>query len=87
MSAMSNSQAATSQTDSAASPTASQTSASETAIASDPRAFRNALGRFGTGVAIITTRQGDGRPLGVTVNSFASVSLMFCRVLHYQKLA
>ena len=63
---MSNSPAATSQKESAA---------SQTAIASDPRAFRNALGRFGTGVAIITTRQADGRPLGVTVNSFASVSL------------
>jgi flavin reductase (DIM6/NTAB) family NADH-FMN oxidoreductase RutF len=76
---MSNSQAATHQTDptasSAASLIAAPNSASETATASDPRAFRNALGRFGTGVAIITTRHPDGRPLGVTVNSFASVSL------------
>jgi flavin reductase (DIM6/NTAB) family NADH-FMN oxidoreductase RutF len=38
------------------------------------RAFRDALGRFGTGVTIITCDAGDG-PLGITANSFASVSL------------
>jgi len=41
----------------------------------DPIAFRNSLGCFATGVALITVnckRQGD---LGLTVNSFASVSL------------
>ncbi len=41
----------------------------------DARAFRAALGRFPTGVTIVTTRAGDGRPVGVTVNSFNSVSL------------
>ncbi|MCW5750382.1 MAG: flavin reductase family protein [Alphaproteobacteria bacterium] len=41
----------------------------------DSRAFRDALGCFATGVAIITTRHADGQPEGVTVNSFASVSL------------
>lgn len=41
----------------------------------DPRAFRNALGSFATGVAIITTRDGAGEPVGLTVNSFNSVSL------------
>ncbi len=38
------------------------------------REYRNALGRFGTGVTIVTTSIGD-TPLGITVNSFASVSL------------
>lgn len=40
----------------------------------DPRAFRDALGHFATGVAIITAA-GEGRGLGLTINSFASVSL------------
>lgn len=38
------------------------------------REFRNALGLFGTGVTIVTTSH-DHAPLGITVNSFASVSL------------
>ncbi|MGJ8670231.1 MAG: flavin reductase [Oceanococcus sp.] len=41
----------------------------------DPSAFRQALGSFATGVTIITTRTEDGEPLGLTVNSFNSVSL------------
>ncbi|MBD2763594.1 flavin reductase family protein [Kocuria sp. cx-116] len=41
---------------------------------SDLKAFRNALGTFPTGVAIITTRSGD-KSVGITVNSFSSVSL------------
>jgi flavin reductase (DIM6/NTAB) family NADH-FMN oxidoreductase RutF len=42
----------------------------------DPgRALRTALGRFSTGVAIVTTLTSDARHTGVTVNSFASVSL------------
>ncbi len=41
----------------------------------DPRAFRDALGHFATGVTIVTTRDAEGEPVGVTVNSFASVSL------------
>lgn len=40
----------------------------------EPRAYRAALGRFGTGVTIITCATPDG-PLGITANSFASVSL------------
>ncbi|MER8427895.1 flavin reductase [Mesorhizobium sp. M1403] len=40
----------------------------------DPRLFRRCLGQYATGIAIITT-QVDGRRAGVTVNSFASVSL------------
>lgn len=41
----------------------------------DPRQFRSALGHFATGVTIVTTRGTEGEPVGVTVNSFASVSL------------
>src|SRR5947199_8612291 len=41
----------------------------------DPRDFRNALGTFATGVTIVTAMTGDGKPYGVTCNSFASVSL------------
>ena len=41
----------------------------------DTRALRDTLGCFATGVAIVTTRCADGRPEGLTVNSFASVSL------------
>lgn len=40
----------------------------------DGRAFRDALGSFATGVALITTT-GDAGPVGIMVNSFASVSL------------
>ena len=41
----------------------------------DARAFRDALSSFATGVAIITARDAAGYPLGLTVNSFNSVSL------------
>jgi len=41
----------------------------------DPRAFRAALGTFATGVTIVTTRGGDGEDIGITANSFNSVSL------------
>lgn len=37
--------------------------------------FRAALGMFATGVTIVTTRAADGTPVGMTVNSFNSVSL------------
>ena len=40
----------------------------------DSRELRNALGHYATGVTVVTTRGADG-PVGVTVNSFASVSL------------
>lgn len=42
--------------------------------AADPRSFRQALGQFATGVTVVTVRDGD-RPVGVTANSFSSVSL------------
>jgi len=41
----------------------------------DPRQLRNALGRFATGVTIVTTRGPDGRLEGLTANSFSAVSL------------
>src|ERR1700737_2331304 len=40
-----------------------------------PRDFRNALGTYPTGVTIITAAGADGKPYGITCNSFASVSL------------
>jgi len=41
----------------------------------DRQAFRSALGRFVTGVTIVTTRDANGNPIGLTANSFNSVSL------------
>ena len=37
--------------------------------------FRKAMGHFATGVTVVTTRDGEGRPMGLTVNAFTSVSL------------
>ena len=39
------------------------------------RDFRDALGRFATGVTVISSCDQAGRPFGITVNSFSSVSL------------
>jgi 3-hydroxy-9,10-secoandrosta-1,3,5(10)-triene-9,17-dione monooxygenase reductase component len=39
------------------------------------RELRGAFGRFATGVTIATARAPGGQPVGVTVNSFTSVSL------------
>lgn len=44
-------------------------------IAFDTRAFRRALGNFATGVTVVTAAAEDGRRVGVTANSFNSVSL------------
>jgi flavin reductase (DIM6/NTAB) family NADH-FMN oxidoreductase RutF len=41
----------------------------------DSREFRNALGMFPTGVAVVTTRAGNGAFVGLTINSFSSLSL------------
>lgn len=41
----------------------------------DARAFRNALGAYATGIAIVTTVSEDGERIGLTVNSFSSLSL------------
>ena len=37
--------------------------------------FRAALGLFATGVTIVTARAEDGTPVGLTANSFNSVSM------------
>ena len=42
---------------------------------SDARTFRDALGCFATGVTIITAMDSEGQPIGLTANSFTSVSL------------
>lgn len=39
------------------------------------RSFRDALGHFATGVVVVTTHPDGYNPIGLTVNSFASVSL------------
>jgi flavin reductase (DIM6/NTAB) family NADH-FMN oxidoreductase RutF len=41
----------------------------------DSRDFRNAMGCFATGIAVISTVSRGGEPVGMTVNSFTSVSL------------
>ena len=41
----------------------------------DQQYFRSALGRFATGVTVITTETAEGRPWGLTVSSFNAVSL------------
>ncbi|MGZ0714394.1 flavin reductase family protein [Pseudomonas palleroniana] len=41
----------------------------------NPRELRNLLGQFATGVTVVTTRTADGRNVGMTANSFSSVSL------------
>ncbi|MBW3616930.1 MAG: flavin reductase family protein [Proteobacteria bacterium] len=48
-----------------------------------PRRLRDAFGCFGTGVTIVTAFDPDGRAVGLTANSFTSVSLdppllLFC---------
>jgi flavin reductase (DIM6/NTAB) family NADH-FMN oxidoreductase RutF len=45
------------------------------ASAIDRKDLRQAFGRFGTGVTVITTRAPDGARIGVTANSFNTVSL------------
>lgn len=42
---------------------------------SDARTFRDALGCFATGVTVITAMDAQGEPVGLTANSFTSVSL------------
>lgn len=41
----------------------------------DSALFRQLLGRFATGVTILTTTAADGAPIGMTASSVASVSL------------
>lgn len=41
----------------------------------DPKALRRAFACFATGVTVVTTLGRDGTPMGLTMNSFTSVSL------------
>lgn len=41
----------------------------------DSDLFRSVLGRFASGITIVTTHDADGRDHGMTVSAFASVSL------------
>ncbi len=41
----------------------------------DPDDFRSVLGRFASGVTIVTARTRDGRDHGITVTAFCSLSL------------
>jgi flavin reductase (DIM6/NTAB) family NADH-FMN oxidoreductase RutF len=41
----------------------------------DTRELRNAFGCFTTGITVVTALEGEGRAVGVTANSFASLSL------------
>ena len=49
----------------------------------DPKALRNAFGAFATGVTVITSQSLSGERVGLTANSFTSLSLdppllLFC---------
>jgi flavin reductase (DIM6/NTAB) family NADH-FMN oxidoreductase RutF len=41
----------------------------------DGKAFRQCLGKFATGVTVVTCVDAAGNPCGITANSFSSVSL------------
>jgi 3-hydroxy-9,10-secoandrosta-1,3,5(10)-triene-9,17-dione monooxygenase reductase component len=41
----------------------------------DGTEFRQVMGRFATGVTVVTTRGADGAPYGLTANAVASISL------------
>ena len=50
-------------------------SSPEPATGFSPQEFRQALGSFATGVTIVTAATPAGEPVGLTVNSFNSVSM------------
>jgi flavin reductase (DIM6/NTAB) family NADH-FMN oxidoreductase RutF len=41
----------------------------------DPDSYRSVLGRFASGITVVTTRDAEGRDVGMTVSAFCSVSL------------
>lgn len=47
----------------------------------DSDLFRSVLGRFASGVTVVTTRDGEGRDHGMTVSAFASLSLVPPQIL------
>jgi flavin reductase (DIM6/NTAB) family NADH-FMN oxidoreductase RutF len=42
----------------------------------DPDTFRSVLGRFASGITVVTARGDDGEDCGMTVSAFCSVSLV-----------
>jgi len=44
-------------------------------VSVDPDTFRSVLGRFASGITIVTARDADGRDYGMTISAFCSVSL------------
>ncbi len=44
-------------------------------MALDPSTFRSVLGRFASGVTVVTVRDGESRDYGLTVSAFCSLSL------------
>jgi len=61
--------------DSAAAAEFVQAQKEEDSAVFDLRDFRSALGQFATGVTVVTTLGADGRKVGMTANSFTSVSM------------
>jgi 3-hydroxy-9,10-secoandrosta-1,3,5(10)-triene-9,17-dione monooxygenase reductase component len=55
--------------------TGQEASMAGTAATFDTREYRRALGTFPTGVAVVTTRAPSGAFVGLTINSFSSLSL------------
>jgi flavin reductase (DIM6/NTAB) family NADH-FMN oxidoreductase RutF len=51
------------------------TTPAEDSAGFDTRAFRDTLGRYPTGVTIVTLLDANARPLGLTANSFNALSL------------
>ena len=47
----------------------------------DLKFLRRTLGKYSTGVTVVTSTDNDGNPIGMTVNSFTSVSLQPALVL------
>jgi flavin reductase (DIM6/NTAB) family NADH-FMN oxidoreductase RutF len=41
----------------------------------DPDAFRSVLGRFASGITVVTTIDAEGRDVGMTVSAFSAASL------------
>ncbi len=48
---------------------------SKSAASFTVKEFRAALGQFATGITVVTAPTEEGPPIGITVNSFSSVSL------------
>jgi len=44
-------------------------------VSVDPDVFRSAMGRFASGITVVTTRDATGRDHGLTVSAFCSLSL------------